>query len=95
MEPNLMKRHLTMSLLKKGESKTNNTQRKSKNYLAQLSAYCTCQKSFFKEDTKKDQENFMIMCANCEEWYHKKCKKANSRSFKEEESSYLEIYICM
>ena len=46
--------------------------------------YCHSRMPFFDSDPDIDKGLFMVICAACNEWFHKKCERLNALVFKDE-----------
>ena len=49
--------------------------------------FCKCRRSFFSDDAEVDHGLFMAVCAECGEWYHRRCVKISGKVFTSEEEA--------
>ena len=58
--------------------------KRGKSITHRVQLYGHCRMPFFDSDPDIDKGLFMVTCAACNEWFHKKCERLNALVFKDE-----------
>ena len=67
-----------------------NDKKKTKEIKITKDVYCTCRRTYFKEDTEESPDSFMAPCCIFQDWYHKKCMNIPLKVFR----SVVEVWKC-